>query len=259
MLLSPPFWPSPRSQLELYGSELNFCLCFLSVVQLQDMLPVGTALFTDEIIWNNHSLLNLVQSIPSSLQNLLHLNSSWGLHVCSCALSLQSWPTLCDPIDCSPPSSFVRGVLQARILEWVAMPFSRGSSWLRDRTRVSCIAGRFFTADPPGKPKDFIPHVRWWAPVPFYLQGSCPRILKGCRWRDPCSCWVWGPGFWKCPGMAALVHVWAESPSGHHLPLFLFGLALCVQRSRCTSNPQFLNPTPSGVPLRVWKGEKEGA
>ena len=55
--------------------------------------------------------------------------------------------------------------------------------------------------------------------------------------------------------MASLVHVWAESPSGHHRPFFLFGLALCIQRSRCTSNPQFLNPTPSGVrgvPLGVW-------
>ena len=45
--------------------------------------------------------------------------------------------------------------------------------------------------------------------------------------------------------MAALVHLWAESPSGHHPPLFLFGLALCIRRLRCTSNPQFLNPTPS--------------
>ena len=43
----------------------------------------------------------------------------------SCA---QSWPTLCDPTDCSPPLSGVHGILQARILEWVAMPSSRGSS-----------------------------------------------------------------------------------------------------------------------------------
>ena len=50
----------------------------------------------------------------------------------------------CDPKDCSLPNSSVRGVLQARVLEWVAIPFSRGSSWLRDWTCVSCIAGRFF-------------------------------------------------------------------------------------------------------------------
>ena len=53
--------------------------------------------------------------------------------------------TLCDPMDGSLPGSSVHGILQARILEWVAMPFSRGSSRPRDWTWVSCIAGRFFT------------------------------------------------------------------------------------------------------------------
>ena len=57
----------------------------------------------------------------------------------------QSCLTLCDPTDCSPPGSSVCGILQARILEWVAIPFSRGSFWCRDRIQVSCIAGRFFT------------------------------------------------------------------------------------------------------------------
>ena len=47
-------------------------------------------------------------------------------------------------MDCSPPVSSVHGILQARILEWVAIPFSRGSSWPRDRTCVFWIAGRFF-------------------------------------------------------------------------------------------------------------------
>ena len=55
----------------------------------------------------------------------------------------QSCP--CDPMDCSPPGSFVHGIFQVRILEWVVISFSRGSSRLRDRTQVSCIAGRFFT------------------------------------------------------------------------------------------------------------------
>ena len=48
-------------------------------------------------------------------------------------------------MDCSPPGSSAHGILQARILEWVAFPFSRGSSWPRDRTWVSRIAGRFLT------------------------------------------------------------------------------------------------------------------
>ena len=54
-------------------------------------------------------------------------------------------PALFDPMDCSLPGSSVLGILQSRILEWVAVPSSRGSSWPRDWTRVSCIAGRFFT------------------------------------------------------------------------------------------------------------------
>ena len=53
-------------------------------------------------------------------------------------LVAQSCPTLCDPMDYSPRGSSVRGVLQARVLEWVAIPFSRGSSQLRDQTQFSC-------------------------------------------------------------------------------------------------------------------------
>ena len=56
----------------------------------------------------------------------------------------QLCPTLCDPMDCSLPGSSVHGIIQARILEWVAIPFSRGSSWPRNRTQVSHIAGRFY-------------------------------------------------------------------------------------------------------------------
>ena len=58
----------------------------------------------------------------------------------------QSCPVLCDPMDCSPPGSTVRGLSQARILEWAAISSSRGSSPPRDGTQVSCIAGRFFTS-----------------------------------------------------------------------------------------------------------------
>ena len=54
--------------------------------------------------------------------------------------SAQSCLTLGDPVDCSPPGSSVHGILQARRLEWVAMPFSRGSSRPRDRTQVSCVS-----------------------------------------------------------------------------------------------------------------------
>ena len=58
----------------------------------------------------------------------------------------QSCATLCNSMDCSLPGSSVHGILQARILEWVAIPFSRESSKPRDQTQVSCTAGSFFTS-----------------------------------------------------------------------------------------------------------------
>ena len=57
----------------------------------------------------------------------------------------QSCLTLCDPMDSSLPGSVVHGIFQARILEWAAISFSRGSSQPRDQTWVSCIADRCFT------------------------------------------------------------------------------------------------------------------
>ena len=66
----------------------------------------------------------------------------------------QSYLTLCDLMDRIPPGSSVHGILQARMLEWVAIPFSRGSSRPMDQTQVSCTAGRFFTSEPPGNPKE---------------------------------------------------------------------------------------------------------
>ena len=62
-----------------------------------------------------------------------------------CVLVAQSCLTFCDPMNCSLPGSSVHGIFQARILEWVAISFSRGSSQPRVQTWVSCIAGRFFT------------------------------------------------------------------------------------------------------------------
>ena len=69
--------------------------------------------------------------------------------VCVCALSHFSCAQLCNPKDCNLPGSSVHGTLQARILEWIAIASSRGSS----QPRVSHIAGGFFTAELPGKPR----------------------------------------------------------------------------------------------------------
>ena len=63
--------------------------------------------------------------------------------MCVCVLATQSCLTLCDPMNCNPSGSSVLGIIQARILGWVAIPFSRGFSQLRDGTHISRIAGRF--------------------------------------------------------------------------------------------------------------------
>ena len=72
-------------------------------------------------------------------------------HCAVLCLVAQSCMTLCHSMDCSPPGSSVQGVLQARILEWVDIPCFRGSSLPRDRTWISSVASRFFTAEPAGK------------------------------------------------------------------------------------------------------------
>ena len=76
--------------------------------------------------------------------------------------------SLCDPMDCDPPGSSVLEILQARILEWVTVPSSRGSSPPRDRFydptcrifRDFCTGGGFFTAEPPGKPSGTSTHMK---------------------------------------------------------------------------------------------------
>ena len=79
----------------------------------------------------------------------------------ACTLQQEKWKhssfrrvQLCNPMDCSPPGSSVHGILQARILERVVIPFSRGSFWPRDWTWVSCSAGRFFAVWATGETQD---------------------------------------------------------------------------------------------------------
>ena len=71
------------------------------------------------------------------------------------ALVSQSCSALCDPMDYNPADSSVHGILQARILEWVPIPFPKGSSWSRDQTWVFRIAGGFLSSEPPGTPRNF--------------------------------------------------------------------------------------------------------
>ena len=70
-------------------------------------------------------------------------------------------------MHCSSPGSSVHGISQARILEWVAISFSRGSSQPRDQTHIPCLASWFFTTEPPGKPLSHLLHFVWHTLGPF--------------------------------------------------------------------------------------------
>ena len=101
----------------------------------------------------NHSLFGNPSSFQCYWAKILELTLRTLVHTpIMRAKSLQLCPTLCDPVDCSPPGSSVHGILQARRLEWVAMPSSRGSSRPRDQTHVSFITGGLFTTQSPRKP-----------------------------------------------------------------------------------------------------------
>ena len=114
-------------------------------------------------------------------------------------------PSLCDPVDCSPPGSSVRGIFQARILEWVAVSFSRGSSWRRDETHVSissvsCI-GRwifffFFTTELPGKPIKTL--------YGYLLFHSYADFIQTCNWSsficlEEANSKFWSSAYLKIP------------------------------------------------------------
>ena len=115
-----------------------------------------SVLFSTDVCWMNRRttycsmvfqsqkdvrFINVTESQKPS-----HTHKTCVTHCCAVlCLAAQSCPTLCNPMDYSPPVSSVHGILQARILEWVAVLFSRGSFQPRDQTQFSHIAGRFFT------------------------------------------------------------------------------------------------------------------
>ena len=71
--------------------------------------------------------------------SFLTVNNQSNLYLCCCSVT-QLYFTLCDPVDCSPLDSSAHAISQARIMEWVAISFSMGSSWLRDQTWIFCIS-----------------------------------------------------------------------------------------------------------------------
>ena len=104
----------------------------------------------------------------------------------------QSCPTFCDPMDYSQPDSSIHGILQARILEWIAISFSRGSSRPRDRTLVSRIEGRCFNL--------------WAYRMILLLSHQCYCILKMC-WKVMDNVFVHRYYFLHCPSKHVFCNV----------------------------------------------------
>ena len=102
--------------------------------------------------WSTEATINADKKIQASgnskntrINNILISDEGKWKSKSLAIFCAQSCLTLCDPMDCSPSGSSLHGILQARILEWVAVSSSRGSSQSRDWTQVSCIVGRLFT------------------------------------------------------------------------------------------------------------------
>ena len=104
--------------------------------------------------WFSSICLRARKKSPVHTERYHHLDWQASRYVRAWMLS-RIW--LCDPMDCSPPGPSVHGISQARILEWVPISFSRGSSWPRDQTHISCIAA------------DSLP-LRHWGSPSSYLQ-----------------------------------------------------------------------------------------
>ena len=86
--------------------------------------------------------------------------------------------------DCSLPGSSVHGIFQARILEWVAIPFSRGSFWFRDQTQISCVAGRFFTC------LSYRKTMCWIVKEKLFVPRSTFLLEKGVFSHSAHSLWI---------------------------------------------------------------------
>ena len=111
--------------------------------------------------------------------------------------------TLCYHRECSPPGSSVHGILQARILEWIAIPFSRGTSQPKDQTLVSCLAGRFFIIWATGK-SYFVKYIplNWHKDRDFVYDVHCNILLVQCLTHSQFSIWrrKWQPTPVYLPG-----------------------------------------------------------
>ena len=138
----PKYWSFSFSFSISPSNEHPGLICFR-----MDWLDLLTLQMTLKSLQHHSSKASILWHSAFFIVQLSHPYMTTGKTIAwtaAAANSIQSCPTLCDPMDYSVPGSSLHGSLQARILEWVTMSFSRGSSRPRDRTQVSLIAGRCF-------------------------------------------------------------------------------------------------------------------
>ena len=154
-----PFLRAPTPPTVISSSELHrrlcsspFYKCFLNILISQ---PARADLLPSSILWWDPGQRIQVLAVSGFYSRMQSVTCVVTGCACVCAKSLQWCLTLWDPMDCSPTLSSVPGILQARILQGVAMPASRGSSPSRIEPKSftsPASADGFFTAEPPGKP-----------------------------------------------------------------------------------------------------------
>ena len=133
-LALPTLWPffallfSPPFKVEFKCLLVYLLWTTVTQIPYLSILSSNISLFT--------SFFHVAICLGGAIVYLSHFWTPQVWCLCVYAKSLQSGPTLSDPMDCSPPGSSVHGILQARILEWVAISFFRESSQLRDQTCV---------------------------------------------------------------------------------------------------------------------------
>ena len=171
-----------------------------------------------------------------------------------CAKSLQSYLTLCDPMDCSLPGSSDQGIFQARTLEWVALPSSRGSSWCRDWTWVSLCLLHWQAGSIPLAPPETLQNL--WRQIyccysalkssptlqPHGLQLTRFPCLSPSPWVCSNSC----PLSWWCyPNISASVAPSLSTLSLSVHQVFSKELALCIRW------PKYWSPLTSVLPMNI--------
>ena len=174
-------------------------------------------------------------------------------------------------MDCSLPVSSIHGILQARILEWIVIPFSRGSSWPRDWTWISCTAGRLWS-ELPGKPPKIVrshlkcPSVSTWTWDKIFFATWICRLLTilinqlfllfGGLCCAACKVWVPWPGIEPMPpALECDILTTGTQGKPQQIKFYLFkNLYIIYNRIQFVSERHWL----PRVPLSYWEKKRQG-